>query len=54
VRTPIAGAADNLHVVAAHAALDGARLAGVNAAGAGGTCYHVVVERGTHALELGA
>lgn len=51
VRTPLAGTHDNLHVVAANTALDQARFAGVNAAGAGGTHYHVVLERGTHALE---
>jgi beta-ketoacyl ACP synthase len=54
VRAPRAGAHDNLHVVAANTALAQARFAGVNAAGPGGTHYHVVVERGTHALEPGA
>jgi acyl transferase domain-containing protein len=54
VRAPLAGAHDPLRVVAANTALDGARFAGVNAAGAGGTHYHVVLERGTHAMEHGA
>jgi acyl transferase domain-containing protein len=54
VRTPLAAAHDHLRVVAANTALDGARFAGVNAAGAGGTHYHVVLERGTHAMEHGA
>jgi acyl transferase domain-containing protein len=54
VRTPLAGTHDNLHIVAANTALPGAQFAGVNAAGAGGTHYHVVLERGTHALEPGA
>lgn len=50
VRAPIAGGALQ---VATHAlALPEARFAAINAAGPGGTHYHVVVERGSHALEL--
>jgi acyl transferase domain-containing protein len=44
--------AAGLRVATAPLALAGARFAGVDAAGSGGTHYHVVVERGTHALEL--
>lgn len=54
VRAPIVAEHDNLRVVAAPTALERARFAGVSAAGPGGTHYHVVLERGTHALEPGA
>jgi acyl transferase domain-containing protein len=54
VKMPLAGQDNNLHVVAANTTLDRARFAGVNAAGPSGTHYHVVLERGTHALEPGA
>jgi acyl transferase domain-containing protein len=58
VRAPITGdgasGAGGLQVATRNLALGQARFAAVNAAGAGGTHYHVIVERGSHALELGA
>lgn len=54
VSAPLTGERDSLRVVTATTQLADARFAGVDAAGAGGTHYHVVLERGTHALELGA
>lgn len=52
VKIPLVGANENLHVVTARQELKGARFAGVNAAGAGGTHYHVVLEAGPHPMEM--
>jgi len=46
VQSPRVGADQNLHVVTALEPLKDARFAGINAAGAGGTHYHVVLEAG--------
>jgi acyl transferase domain-containing protein len=51
VRAPLTGAGEPLQVAAAHVALDRPRLAALDAAGPGGTHYHVILERGSHALE---
>ncbi|RKH61390.1 beta-ketoacyl [acyl carrier protein] synthase domain-containing protein [Corallococcus llansteffanensis] len=52
VRHPLVGTQENLRVVTEPQDLKDARFAGVNAAGAGGTHYHVVIEAGSDALEV--
>lgn len=52
VRTPLVGTDTNLQVITERQELKEARFAGVNAAGAGGTHYHVVLEAGSAGMEL--
>jgi acyl transferase domain-containing protein len=50
VTAPLVGPADNLRVITGFQELREARFAGVNAAGPGGTHYHVVLEAGPELL----
>lgn len=54
VKNPIVRGTDNLRVVSEAQTLDGARYAGINAAGTGGTHYHVVLEAGPDRIEVAA
>ncbi|WP_366928032.1 polyketide synthase [Corallococcus exiguus] len=54
VTAPLVGATDNLRVLTEPRELKEARFAGVNAAGGGGTHYHVVLEAGSDLQETGA
>lgn len=54
VTRPIVSERDRLRVVARPESADGARFAGVSAAGTGGTHYHVVVEAGSDRIEVAA
>jgi acyl transferase domain-containing protein len=52
VTEPIVSERERLHVMTEPQALDGARYAGINAAGTGGTHYHVVLEAGPDRIEV--
>ncbi|WNG17580.1 polyketide synthase [Cystobacter fuscus] len=54
VTRPLVGADTNLRVITERQELKEARFAGVNAAGAGGTHYHVVLELEPGATEVGS